>query len=130
MTYTLLEENIEAHIMFATAPIYVAILVWLQSKNLKVLEKLKSKRTNEKEKKTQLQKLKRLKRQTPFLMLIGLSVHLITYVSCIDTPARSGYYISIAIMYVIYTLISYLNFYLKGAGVLKDIGDFNGLPGL
>jgi len=98
--------------------------------NLNILDKLKSKRTTDREKKTQLQKLKRLKRQTPFLMLIGLSVHLIIYLSYIDTPVRSGYYISIAIMYVIYTLIAYLNFYLKGAGVLKDVGDFNGLPGL
>jgi hypothetical protein len=32
-------------------------------------------------------------------------------------------------MYVIYVLIALINFYLKGAGILKDIGDFNGLPG-
>lgn len=128
MQYTFLEDTTEAYILFATAPIYVAILAWLQSKNLKVLEILKSKRTTEKEKKAEFQKLKRLKRQTPFLMLIGFVIHLLTYVTYIDTSVRPGYFISIVIMYIIFTLIAYLNFYMKGAGVLKDIGDFNGLP--
>jgi hypothetical protein len=92
MQFTFLEDNTEAYILFATAPVYVAILVWLQSKNLKIIEKLKNKRTNEKEKLAQFRLLKRLKRQTPFLILIGLSVHLIIYVSYIDTPVRLLYF--------------------------------------
>ena len=70
-----------------------------------------------------------MKRVTPLLMLIGIVIHLILYLIFTSPSIRPGYFISIFIMYVIYVLIALINFYLKGAGILKDIGNFNGLPG-
>jgi len=129
MTFTFLQEEIESILLFATAPVYLVIVGMLQSKNLKILDKLKDKKTSKGEKTILLKRLKKMKRVTPLLMLIGIVIHLILYLIFTSPSIRPGYFISIFIMYVIYVLIALINFYLKGAGILKDIGNFNGLPG-
>jgi len=129
MTFTFLQEEIESILLFATAPVYLVIVGMLQSKNLKILDKLKDKKTSKGEKTVLLKRLKKMKRVTPLLMLIGIVIHLILYLIFTSPSIRPGYFISIFIMYVIYVLIALINFYLKGAGILKDIGNFNGLPG-
>lgn len=129
MTYTFLQEDLESILLFVTAPIYLTIIGILQSKNLKVLGTLKNKKIENKEKKKLLKKLQKLKFLTPILMLSGITIHALLYVIFNDEVFRSGYLISMGIMYVIYTVIALINFWLKGAGILKDIGDFNGLPG-
>lgn len=129
MTFTFLQEEIESILLFATAPVYLVIVGMLQSKNLKILDKLKDKKTSKGEKTVLLKRLKKMKRVTPLLMLIGIIIHLILYLIFTSPSIRPGYFISIFIMYVIYVLIALINFYLKGAGILKDIGNFNGLPG-
>jgi len=129
MTFTFLQEEIESILLFATAPVYLVIVGMLQSKNLKILDKLKHKKTSKGEKTVLLKRLKKMKRVTPLLMLIGIVIHLILYLIFTSPSIRPGYFISIFIMYVIYVLIALINFYLKGAGILKDIGNFNGLPG-
>lgn len=129
MTFTFLQEEIETILLFATAPIYFTIVGILQSKNLKAIEKIKSKKTTNEEKIQIAKRLRKLKLQTPFIMLIGLIAHSVSYSIIEWDTIRDSYFISMIIMYVIYTLIAEINFYLKGAGILKDIGDFNGLPG-
>ena len=129
MTFTFLQEEIESILLFATAPVYVGIIGLLQSKNLKILKKLKQKGTSEIEKLTLVKSLRKLKFLTPVLMLIGIILHIVPYLIFSSPSIRPGYFVSIFIMYVIYVLIAWINFYLKGAGILKDIGDFNGLPG-
>jgi len=129
MTFTFLQELIETILLFATAPIYFTIVGILQSKNLKLLKALRNKEIEAQAKNDLLRKLKKLKLRTPVFMLIGVSIHALAYLIFGMDEFRYGYFISIAIMYFIYTLIALINFYLKGAGILKDIGDFNGLPG-
>lgn len=129
MTFTFLKEEIETILLFATAPIYLAIVGILQSKNLKILKKIKRKQIDVQAKRELLRNLKNLKFMTPVFMLIGLTAHVIAYLIFGMEELRHNYFISISIMYVLYTLIALINFWLKGAGILKDIGDFNGLPG-
>lgn len=129
MIFTFLEEGIESLLLFATAPIYITILTVLQSKNLTTLNKLKNRKIEKSEKIKLLKRHQRLKYLTPIIMLIGLFMHIIVYLIFSDDVFRYGYFLSIAIMYTIYTLIAIINFWIKGAGILKDIGDFNGLPG-
>ena len=76
-----------------------------------------------------LKKLKKLKFLSPFYLLIGFIIHVIAYLIFGIEEFRYGYLISIGIVYVFFTLIALINFWLKGAGILKNIGDFNGLPG-
>jgi hypothetical protein len=129
MTFTFLQKEIETILLFATAPIYLTIVGILQSKNLKILEKVKRKETDAPAKRELLKKLRKLKFMTPVVMLIGLIIHILAYLLFGTEEIRNGYFISIYIMYVIYSIIGLINFWLKGAGILKDIGDFNGLPG-
>ena len=129
MTFTFLQEEIETILLFATAPIYLTIVGILQSRNLKILEKVKRKDTDAPAKRELLKKWRKLKFMTPVVMLIGLTIHILAYFLFGMEEIRYGYFISICIMFVIYSLISLINFWLKGAGILKDIGDFNGLPG-
>jgi len=129
MAFTFLQEEIESILVVATAPIYITIVGVLQSKNLKILKRLKSKKTTDKEKMLLAKRIQKLKALVPLLMLIGAAIHIVAYLIFASDDFRTGYFISICIMYVIYVLIALINFYLKGAGVLKDIGDFNGLPG-
>lgn len=128
MEYTFLKEEIESILLFATAPVYLIILSILQSKNLKLLDRLKNKKLVEDQKRTVLANLTRLKWRTLFYLLPGLILHQIGYLVFVDS-IRGGYFISMVIMYLIYAGIAFVNFYLRGAGVLKDIGKFNGLPG-
>ncbi|MFT6981305.1 MAG: hypothetical protein ACJAUD_000068 [Crocinitomicaceae bacterium] len=129
MTFTFLQEEIESILLFATAPVYITIIALLQSKNLKILDQLRSEKTNQIEQKALIKRLRKLKFLTPLFMLIGISVHIMAYLFFASLSIRSGYFVSICMMYVIYVLIAWINFYLKGAGILKDIGNFNGLPG-
>ena len=129
MTFTFLQEEIESLLLFVTAPVYITIISLLQSKNLKALEILKRKDKIVSEKTITISKLRRLRRLTPLLMLIGLTIHILIYLILSSEQIRPGYFISMSIMYVIYVLFALINFYLKGAGILKDIGNFNGLPG-
>ena len=129
MTFTFLQEEIESILLFATAPVYLIIVGMLQSRNLKVLKEGKRKGLSDLEKSQLRKRLRKLKLLTPFLMLIGIAVHIIAYLLFAYEDIRLGYFVSICIMYVLYVLIAWINFYLKGAGILKDIGDFNGLPG-
>lgn len=129
MAFTFLKETIETILLFATAPVYFTIVGILQSKNLKILEKIKRKQIDAQVKRELLKKLKNLKFMTPVFMMIGFTVHVLAYLLFGMEELRYAYFISISIMYVIYTLIALINFWLKGAGILKDIGDFNGLPG-
>jgi len=129
MTFTFLQEEIESLLLFVTAPIYLAIIGLLQSRNLKALKIITQKRKSDSEKSVALKKIKRLKRLTPLLMLIGLSFHILIYIIFSSDQIRNGYFISMIIMYLIYVLFALINFFLKGAGILKDIGNFNGLPG-
>ena len=129
MTYIFLKEEFESFLLFATAIVYLIIVGKLQSRNLKILEILKNKKTSKEEQSFLLKRLKKLKRITPLLMLFGLLTHLILYLIFRHDAIRYGYFISITIMYVIYVLIALINFMLRGAGILKHIGNFNGLPG-
>lgn len=129
MTYIFLKEEFESFLLFATAIVYLIIVGKLQSRNLKILEILKNKKTSKEEQSLLLKRLKKLKRITPLLMLIGLATHLILYLIFRHDAIRYGYFISMTIMYVIYVLIALINFMLRGAGILKHIGNFNGLPG-
>lgn len=129
MTFTFLQEEIESLLLFVTAPIYLTIIGLLQSRNLKALKIITQKRKSDSEKSVALKKIKRLKRLTPLLMLIGLSFHILIYIIFSSDQIRNGYFISMIIMYLIYVLFALINFFLKGAGILKDIGNFNGLPG-
>ena len=129
MTFTFLQYAIESILLFATAPIYVVIIGMLQSKNLSILEKVRSKKMDPETKREALKKLKKLKFLTPLYLLIGFIIHVIAYLIFGIEEFRYGYLISIGIVYVFFTLIALINFWLKGAGILKDIGDFNGLPG-
>lgn len=129
MTFTFLQEEFESLLLFATAPVYFIIIGILQSKNLKILKELKRKSTGDTVKSKLTKDLRKLKRLIPVFMLIGITIHLAAYICFVNDEFRSGYFISMIIIYVIYVLIARVNFYLKGAGVLKDIGGFNGLPG-
>ena len=129
MAFTFLQEEIESLLLFVTAPIYLTIIGILQSRNLKALKIITQKRKSDSEKSAALQKIKKLKHLTPVLMLIGLSFHFLIYIIFSFDQIRNGYFISMIIMYLIYVLFALINFFLKGAGVLKDIGNFNGLPG-
>jgi len=129
MTFTFLQYEIESILLFVTAPVYITIVGILQSKNLKALNVLKRKDKNDSEKAIVIGRLKRLKHLTPIIMLIGLSFHFLTYMIFSTGQIRYGYFISMTIMYLIYVLFALINFFLKGAGILKDIGNFNGLPG-
>ena len=129
MSFTFLHEELESILLFVTAPIYLTIVGVLQSKNLKILVELKRKKTSDDDKSLLLDKLKRLKRRTPLFMLLGVIVHVVLYLIFSHNELRPGYFISMSVMYIIYVAIAWVNFYLKGAGILKDIGGFNGLPG-
>lgn len=129
MTFIFLKEELESFLLFATAIVYLIIVGKLQSRNLKILEVLKNKKTSKEEKSILLKRLKKLKRITPLLMLIGLLTHVILYLIFKNDILRYGYFISMTIMYVIYVLIALINFMLRGAGILKHVGNFNGLPG-
>ena len=129
MVFTFLQEEFESILLFVTAPIYLTIVGVLQSKNLKIIVKLKCKKTSDDDKSLLLDKLKRLKRRTPLFMLLGAIVHVGLYLIFSHNEIRPLYFISISIMFIIYVVIAWINFYLKGAGILKDIGNFNGLPG-
>jgi K+-sensing histidine kinase KdpD len=129
MTFTFLQEELESILIFVTAPIYLTIVSLLQSKNLKILNSLKRKKKTDLENNELKKKLIKLKYLTPVFMLIGLAVHITLYLIFSSENIRLAYFISISIMYIIYVLIAIINFYLKGAGVLKDVGNFNGLPG-
>ena len=59
MTFTFLQEEIESILLFATAPVYLVIVGMLQSKNLKILDKLKDKKTSKGEKTILLKRLKK-----------------------------------------------------------------------
>ncbi|MDD2982429.1 MAG: hypothetical protein PHQ74_03490 [Crocinitomicaceae bacterium] len=129
MTYLFLKEELESFLLFATAPVYLVIVGKLQTENLKILAVLKNKKTTKQQKITLLKRLKKLKRITPLLMLIGLLTHVILYLIFRHESIRYGYFISMLIMYVIYVAIALINFMLRGAGILKHVGNFNGLPG-
>lgn len=129
MTYIFLEEELESILLFVTAPIYFTIVGFIQSKNLKILGQLKSKKLTKLEKESFLKDFKKLKFSIPFLMLIGFTIHISSYILFSSSSIRLGYFISIGIMYLIYVFIALINYYLRGAGILKNIGRFNGLPG-
>lgn len=129
MSLTFLQSPIESILLFATAPVYLTIIGILQSKNLKTLKQLNHKKRIVNEKIILVKKLRKLNRLTPLLLLMGFGVHTTAYLILNSNAVRSGYFISMSIMYFIYLSIAWINFYLKGTGILKDIGDFNGLPG-
>lgn len=129
MEYTFLKEEIESLLLFATVPVYLIILSFLQSKNLKIIDQLKNKKLKKEQKLEILSNRKKLKLKIPFFILIGMMAHVFAYLIFSGSFFRYGYFISITIMYLIYLGIGYGNFYLKGAGVLNDIGPSGWLPG-
>lgn len=129
MTFTFLKEEIETILLFATAPIYLTMVGVLQSKNLKIVAEMKRKEIDALAKKRLMKKWKKLKFMAPIVLLIGFAIHILTYLLFRMDEIRYGYFVSIGIMHIIYSLITLINFWLKGAGILKDIGNFNGLPG-
>ena len=129
MEYTLLEEDIETYILFGIAPVYFIILSVIQSKYLKNLKKIENKHVKSDVKRIALERIKRLKRIAPAYLLIGAALHSIAYLIFAGSVFRYGYFISIGIFYLIFAAIMYINFLLKGSSILKDTGDFSGLPG-
>ena len=129
MAFNILEEDIETFVLFAIAPVYFVILSVIQNKHLKNLKKIENKYIKKEVKKSSLNTIRRLKKRTPLYLLIGAAVHLIGYLIFVGPDFRYGYFISIVFFYAIFWLIMYINFILKGASILKDTGDFGGLPG-
>lgn len=129
MAYTILEEDIETYVLFGIAPVYFVLLSVIQSKYLKHLKKIENKYIKPEVKKNSVVLIKRLKRITPFYLLIGAMVHSIAYLIFAGSVFRYGYFISIVFFYLIFVAIMYINFLLKGSSILKDTGDFGGLPG-
>ena len=129
MEYTILEEDIETYILFGIAPIYFIVLSVIQNKHLKSLKKIENKYIKPEVKKNALVLIRRLKRMTPLYLLIGAVVHSMAYLIFAGSVFRYGYFISIGFFYLIFIAIMYINFLLKGSSILKDTGDFGGLPG-
>lgn len=129
MTYALLEEDIETYILFAVLPVYFVILSVIQSFHLKGLKRIENKYTKTEAKTAAHQHIRKLKMTTPFYLLIGATIHTIVYFIFAGEVFRYGYLISIGIFYLIFALIMYINFWLKGSSILKGTGDFGGLPG-
>lgn len=129
MTFTILEEDIETYILFGIAPVYFVVLSFIQSKHLENLKKIEKQNIKPEVKKNALVLIRRLKRMTPFYLLIGAMVHSLVYLIFAGSFFRYGYFISIGFFYIIFVVIMYINFLLKGSSILKDTGDFGGLPG-
>ena len=129
MPYTILEEDIETYILFGIAPVYLIVLSIIQNRHLKSLKKIENKYIKPEVKKNALALIKKLKKTTPLYLLIGAAVHSITYLIFAGSAFRYGYFISIGFFYLMFAAIMYVNFIIKGSSILKDTGDFGGLPG-
>ena len=129
MEYSLLEEDIETFILFSIAPVYIIVLSVIQNKYLKSLKKIENKYVKSDAKKNAIALIKKLKKMTPLYLLIGAAVHLIVYLIFAGSVFRYGYFVSIGFFYLIFLTFMYVNYLLKGASILKDTGDFGGLPG-
>lgn len=124
----LLEEDIETYVLFGIAPIYFIILSFLQAHYLKHLKCIEHRYTKASAKARSYTRIKRLKRTTPLYLLIGGILHTLAYLFFTE-EIRNGYFLSIFIFYCIFAAVMYINFWLKGASILKDTVDFGGLPG-
>jgi hypothetical protein len=128
MTWTFLENEMESLALVIAAAVYITFVAIIQSKYLKQLNFINKKATQTKlnDAKTEISSLRK---RTPLYLLIGLATHVLSIIILDFEAFRWGYLISILIIYLIFTVVIFTNFWLKGAGILKDIGDFNGLPG-
>ncbi|OIQ36226.1 MAG: hypothetical protein BM555_03040 [Crocinitomix sp. MedPE-SWsnd] len=128
MTWTFLENEMESLALVIAAAVYITFVAIIQSKYLKQLNFINKKATQTKlnDVKTEISSLRK---RTPLYLLIGLATHVLSIIILDFEAFRWGYLISILIIYLIFTVVIFTNFWLKGAGILKDIGDFNGLPG-
>ena len=76
-----------------------------------------------------LLEISKLKRKGLLFLIPGTFLHLIVYLLLCGDLFRWGYLLTIAFTYLFYAIIMFINFYLKGSGILKDTGPFGGLPG-
>lgn len=109
--------------------VYLVFVSRYQAKNLRTLNALKSKQTTKEEKQAIVKQLKKLMYRSPLYLLIVAFIHTLFYLLFEWNQLSLGYFLSILLSYAIFTSATLINFWLKGAGILKDIGDFNGLPG-
>jgi len=128
MTWTFLENEMESLALVIAAAVYITFVAIIQSKYLKQLNLINKKATQTKLKSAK-NEISILRKKAPLYLLIGLATHIASFVILDFDNLRWGYLISILIIYIIFTVVIFTNFWLKGAGILKDIGDFNGLPG-
>lgn len=126
---SLLEEDIETYILFAVSPVYFVLLSIIQSRFLKHLNSYKSKLADIELKEHSKTAIKKLKRNSFLILFVGAIMHAMTYIVFFLDQLRGGYFISILFFYFIFLLIAWINFWLKGSSILKDTGDFGGLPG-
>lgn len=129
MEYALLKEDIETYILFGIAPAYFILLSIIQSRYLTYLKQVENKLNKKEFRETALHKIKKLKKKAPFILCIGAVIHTVSYLIFAFSAIRAGYFISIGLFYILFLTIAYVNFKLKGASILKDTGDFGGLPG-
>lgn len=126
---SLLKEDIETYILFAVSPIYFILLSIIQSRFLKHLNSLKRKLADIELKEHSKTAIKKLKRYSFLILFAGAIMHAMIYITFSFHQLREGYFISILFFYFIFLLIAWINFWLKGSSILKDTGDFGGLPG-
>ena len=125
--YSFLEDEMESLSLVVAVAFYITILILLQSRHLKYL-KLLSKKVGSEEFNDAKMGLQTLKKRTPLLLLIGCVVQILAIFTLNTSEVRMDYFFSIGIIYVLFNSLAFVNYWLKGAGILKDIGDFNGLP--
>ena len=129
MTFHLLQEDIETYILFGIAPVYFTLMSLIQNRHLKFLRLIEHRSANREVKLNAHEQIRKLKRKTPLVLVFGAGIHVLVYAILMHSAFRWTYLISIGIFYFAFLSIMFVNFKLKGASILKDTGDFGGLPG-
>ncbi len=127
MSYTFLSTEIETIVLFISVGIYLTIISLIQGKFIKKLKSVNKKSSKEKIAETKAS-IKKLRLVSLLYCLIGLIFHVILYLA-IESPYRSGYFLSMFFVYLGSCVIVQGNFLLRGESIFRGTGDFGGLPG-
>ncbi len=125
----LLKETYDTLILFGNVLPYVIVLGIIQNKHLIFLNKIASNKISREIKLDYSLKMKKLKRRTPLFLLVGVFTHLIIYTLVSKQNFRTDYLLVILIQYLLFLLLMWGNFLLKGSSILKDTGESGALPG-
>lgn len=119
-------EDYDTYALFISTLPYVLLASYCQNKHLNYLARLGRKSVKPTEVRAQL---KSLKKRTPFILSIGIIAHILIYWAFAQSEFRLGYMLTVFLTYLLYVMVMLINFWLKGASVLKDTGESGSLPG-